>query len=99
MKKVLGMALMSLVCLLPLVSKAETTTLGDPVCTKPDANGISTCTVGIDTDSKLSSLTVLLKEQGGAEVTEVENAEDTDWKVSSRAEANGVWTIKLLFFI
>jgi len=97
MKKFLGFMIMSLVALLPLATDAATS-IGYS-CGNVDENNLRTCTISYNiTDPEgADSLTVKLTEQGGASITEIDNASDTDWTVSTSDydSANKVWNVLL----
>ena len=95
MKKMFGFLMLSLVALLPLSTKAATSIV--PNCGQQDANGVITCTVAynITDEEGVDSLTLTLTEQGGAEIVDVVDATGSEWNVSSKNEANGVWTVIL----
>jgi len=97
MKKILGLMIMSLVALLPLSADAATS-IGYN-CNSVDENGLRTCTISYNiTDAEgASSLNVKLTEQGGAVITKVENASDSDWTVTSNDydSNNKVWNVLL----
>ncbi|MBQ7030774.1 MAG: hypothetical protein IJN13_00185 [Bacilli bacterium] len=96
MKKFLSFMVMSLVAILPFTVDAATSI--SPVCGNADENGVRTCTIvgNITNAEGESSLTVTLTEAGGAEITEIANATDTDWALASDpVEVDGIWTVLL----
>ena len=91
MKKILSFMVISLLALLPFAVNAETSI--KPVCGDADENGVITCTIvgNITSDAGETNLTVILTEAGGAEVTDIANATDTDWAIASDpVEVDGV---------
>lgn len=88
MKKYLSLLVMGLLVVLPFSVKAETAI--DVTCGNVDSNGYKTCTVAAETDE--NELTITLTEEGGAEITDIQ---DRDWTVSNRNESNNVWTVVL----
>lgn len=97
MKKFLSFMVMSLVAILPFTVDAATSI--SHVCGNADENGVRTCTIvgNITNAEGEDGLTVTLTEAGGAEITEIANATDTDWALAiDPVEENGVWTVSLV---
>jgi len=94
-KKILSFLVMTFALMLPIFVNA--TTEIKPNCGAADADGYRSCTVSYNiTDANgLDNLTVTLTEQGGAQVTAVENTVGSDWTISSQNEENNVWTVLL----
>ena len=86
MKKYLSFLVMGLIAVLPLGVRAATTI--DVTCGNADSNGNKTCVVSAETTE--TTLTVKLTEEGGADITGVN---DGEWTISNQNESNGVWTI------
>ena len=99
MKKVLSLlsVMVMAILLVPMVPKAATGIV--PNCGNKDAQGNVTCTIvyNITSSSGLSNLTVTLTEEGGADITSIVDADDSEWSVGSKTEATaGVWTVNLV---
>ena len=96
MKKVFSFLVASLIALLPMFVSADVVVNQPISCTT--ANGLKTCTVSADItdEAGVESLNVTLTEYGGAEITSITNATDTDWSVSSQNEVNGVHSVVLV---
>ena len=94
MKKLLGLMVLAFVVFLPMNAKAASI---NRTCKDADANGIITCTVtyNIPAGEEQDSMTVTLTEKGGAEITNVADANDSVWTVSSKNEVDGVTTVIL----
>lgn len=97
MKRFLSIMVMALVLVFPFTVKAAKTNISVNCTNTLDASGNYTCTVAGSTDSsEVSNLTITLTEKGGAEITKVYGANDTDWTLSNSPEdVDGVWTVLL----
>ncbi len=98
MKKLFGLMVMSLIAFLPLSAKAATGIV--PNCSNQDENGNITCTVAytITGTEAVDNLTVTLTERGGAEISSIFSASESEWTVQSQNENSGVWTVQLTSF-
>ena len=90
MKKKLSLLVMGLLVVLPFSVKAKTVLQVPISCTSVDSNGYKTCTVVAETND--GEVTVTLTEEGGAEVTDIQNG---DWLISSKNKSGSVWTVVL----
>ncbi len=101
MKKILSLVGLFLICILPIAVNAETLEIPREKmrCSGEDANGYITCTIVyvITGDEGYDNLTVTLTEKGGATVTNISNAANSDWTVVDQSEdpSTNVWTVKL----
>lgn len=96
MKRFISLVVMSLVALLPFGVDAATNIA--PSCSAADENGVITCTISykITDQAGVDNLSVTLTENGGAEIVSINDAEKSDWSVSSKDKVDGVWTILLV---
>jgi len=96
MKRFLGLIGMALVALLPFAVSAKIQISTGENCKTTNEDGSVTCTMLYEiTDKQETSLVVTLTEKGGAAITEIKNANDTDWTVADTEEKNNVWTVTL----
>ena len=92
MRKILGFFVMSLVVVLPLSVSAASIT---PTCGEFDSEGIRTCVVTYNNDVESDSITVLLAEQGGAEILDISGIAGGEFSLVTSSEENNVWTAVL----
>jgi hypothetical protein len=88
MKKYLGLLIVSVLVLLPFTVKATSSV--NYMC-EDNGDNSKTCVVTHDFDQEYDIATVTLTEEGGAEITMVEQIGD-DWTVQSDKEGS-VWTV------
>ena len=93
MKKFLSFIAIAIVSIFPFAVDAAQDIA--PICQDADANGNITCIVTYNFDEEIESAEVTLTEKGGAQITEVATAADSDWSMADKSEENSVWTIKL----
>lgn len=91
MKKYLSLMIVSIIAALPLVVKADK--IDKPICSD-DESGITNCVIPYEVGSKeRSSLTITITEHGGAEVTNISTAMDSQWEIGTKSEEGNVWTV------
>lgn len=96
MKKVLGIMAMAIMLVLPLSVKAEEVI--NHKCGTADSNGFVTCTLtyNISDTNGWDEMTINLFEYGGATVTNITNAADSEWQIEGTPTHNGTtWEIVL----
>lgn len=95
MKKILSYLVAIVFLIIPVFVNADISI--QPKCGAADANGIIKCTVLINDTSAEGNdnLTVTLTEFGGADITNITNAAESNWTVTSKSETNGVWNVIL----
>lgn len=97
MKKILSLIAISLVAILPFTVDAAVKIDVPKTLCKKNADGNITCTATytVTEGDIYNSLNVTLTEEGGAEIISIDNATDSDWSVSTKNEADNVWSVVL----
>ena len=90
MKRFLSLALVSLLFVLPMGVKADTKIL--PSCSTTDSEGVKTCIISGKFDSPQESIQVTLTEEGGADITSIANAENSEYLVGTTTESGSSHT-------
>ena len=93
MKRFLSLVVVSLLVVLPFGVKAATKI--EPSCSAVDSEGNRTCTIGASFDTAVDNVTVTLTEEGGATITSIVNATNSEWIVGTPTVSGSVRTVTI----